>query len=57
MAKEFLGVGWKFPVNVDAKGDIQMSEYEEDIKEAIWIILIIIACLDPIRASSCTRDT
>jgi phage baseplate assembly protein W len=39
MAKEFLGVGWKFPVNVDAKGDIQMSEYEEDIKEAIWIIL------------------
>jgi len=39
MAKEFLGVGWKFPVNVDTKGDIQMSEYEEDIKEAIWIIL------------------
>ncbi len=39
MAKEFLGIGWKFPVNVDARGDIQMSEYEEDIKEAIWIIL------------------
>ena len=39
MAKEFLGVGWKFPVNVDARGNIQMSEYEEDIKEAIWIIL------------------
>jgi phage baseplate assembly protein W len=39
MAKEFLGRGWKFPVIVDAKGKIEMSEYEEDIKEAIWIIL------------------
>jgi hypothetical protein len=39
MAKEFLGIGWKFAVNVDARGNIQMSEYEEDIKEAIWIIL------------------
>lgn len=39
MAKEFLGRGWKFPVNVNAKGKIEMSEYEEDIKEAIWIIL------------------
>ncbi len=39
MAKEFLGKGWKFPVNVDAQGEIHMSEYEQDIKEAIWIIL------------------
>ena len=39
MAKEFLGRGWKFPVNVNAAGAIKMSEYEEDIKEAIWIIL------------------
>ena len=39
MAKEFLGVGWKFAVNVDTRGNIQMSEYEQDIKEAIWIIL------------------
>ena len=39
MAKEFLGRGWKFPVNVNAKGQIEMSEHEEDIKEAIWIIL------------------
>jgi phage baseplate assembly protein W len=39
MAKEFLGRGWKFPVNVSAAGEIKMSEYEEDIKEAIWIIL------------------
>lgn len=39
MAKDFLGVGWKFPVNIDPRGNIQMSEYEQDIKEAIWIIL------------------
>lgn len=40
MAKEFLGRGWKFPITLDAKtGRISMSEYEQDIKEAIWIIL------------------
>jgi phage baseplate assembly protein W len=39
MAKEFLGRGWKFPVNVDAKGKIKMAEREADIKEAIWLIL------------------
>jgi phage baseplate assembly protein W len=39
MAKEFLGRGWKFPVNVSLAGKILMSEHEEDIKEAIWIIL------------------
>jgi uncharacterized protein len=39
MAKEFLGKGWKFPVIVDHDGKISMSQYETDIKEAIWIIL------------------
>lgn len=39
MAKEFLGIGWKFPVTVDIEGKISMSEYETDIKEAILIIL------------------
>jgi phage baseplate assembly protein W len=40
MSKDFLGRGWKFPVNVDsATGGISMSEYEQDIKESIWIIL------------------
>lgn len=39
--KEFLGRGWKFPVQVDKKtGRIEMSEYEEDIKEAIRIIIM-----------------
>ncbi len=39
MAKDFLGAGWKYPVRTDADRKIAMSEYEEDIKEAIWIIL------------------
>ena len=39
MAKDFLGRGWKVPVNVSSAGKILMSEHEEDIKEAMWIIL------------------
>ena len=40
-AKEFLGTGWKFPVQVDrTTGRIQTSSYEEDIKEAIGIIMM-----------------
>lgn len=40
-AKNFLGVGWKFPVSVDeTTGRIRMSQHEEDIKEAIGLILM-----------------
>ena len=39
MEKNFLGVGWKFPVRADYDRKIAMSRYEEDIREAIWIIL------------------
>ena len=39
MAKEFLGQGWKFPVGVGPTWQIEMSKYETDIQEAIWIIL------------------
>jgi Bacteriophage baseplate protein W len=39
MAQEFLGVGWKFPVQVDGAGNIAMSAFEQDIREAIRIIL------------------
>ena len=39
--KEFLGVGWKFPVEVDkTTGRIKTSSYEEDIKESIRIIMM-----------------
>lgn len=40
-SKSFLGAGWKFPIAVDeATGRISISQYEEDIKEAIKIIIM-----------------
>jgi hypothetical protein len=40
MSEAFLGRGWKFPIQVDpATGRIRMSEHEDDIAEAIRIIL------------------
>ena len=39
MGKDFLGRGWTFPVKADGRGHLPTSEYEEDIREAIWIIL------------------
>ncbi|MCI0489634.1 MAG: GPW/gp25 family protein [Blastocatellia bacterium] len=40
MPKDFLGRGLKFPVGVEATGKIALSEYEQDIREAIRIILL-----------------
>ncbi len=37
--KAFLGVGWGFPPTIDAGGDIAMAAYEEDVRQAIHIIL------------------
>ena len=39
MEKDFLGVGWKFPIQLDSDGKFTLSKYEEDIEEAIIIIL------------------
>ena len=39
MAKEFLGIGWKFPIKLDSSGKFKLSKYEEDIEESIRIIL------------------
>lgn len=40
MGKEFLGKGWKFPIKVEpSTGRIMTSEYEEDVEEALKIIL------------------
>jgi phage baseplate assembly protein W len=40
MSKGFLGRGWKFPIEVDElTGRIKHAEYEEDIAEAIKIII------------------
>jgi phage baseplate assembly protein W len=39
LAREFLGVGWKYPVRINSKGGLSYSKHEQDIEEAIWIIL------------------
>lgn len=39
-AKEFLGTGWKFPIEVDEiTGRVKMSSQDENIKESIAIIM------------------
>ncbi len=38
-AKAFLGVGWAFPPQVAADGKIAEAFYDEDIRQAIRIIL------------------
>lgn len=37
--KAFLGRGWAFPVRPASEGDVALVAYEEDIRQAIWIIL------------------
>lgn len=40
-ADGFLGSGWKFPPEIDkSTGRFKTVEYEEDIKEAIYIIIM-----------------
>ena len=38
MPSEFQGVGWAFPVALDAHR-IALARYEESIRQAVWIIL------------------
>lgn len=39
-ARAFLGIGWSFPVRLDATAqDVARAEYEEDIRQSILIIL------------------
>lgn len=39
-SKEFLGVGWAFPVTVDPRGRIALARQERDVEEAMRIILL-----------------
>jgi uncharacterized protein len=38
-AKEFLGRGWAFPLAADARGEVALAAYEEDVRQAVFIIL------------------
>ncbi len=37
--KAFLGVGWSYPPSVGADGMISLASYEEDVRQAVRIIL------------------
>jgi phage baseplate assembly protein W len=37
--KVFLGRGWAFPVQPDEAGEVALAAYEEDIRQAVHIIL------------------
>ena len=38
-SKKYLGVGWRFPIQVNDKGGIATSAYEESIEQSIRLIL------------------
>lgn len=35
----FLGQGWAFPFQLDANGEVSLAAYEEDIRQAVRLIL------------------
>jgi phage baseplate assembly protein W len=37
--KDNLGIGWSFPLRVDGRGGIALSQHENDVEESIRIIL------------------
>ncbi len=37
--KDYLGVGWSFPLKIDLQGGISLSATDQKVKEAILIIL------------------
>lgn len=39
MTREFLGVGWKFPLQVTPRGKVAQSRYEQRVEESIYLIL------------------
>jgi phage baseplate assembly protein W len=38
-SRAFLGIGWGFPLELDAEGDLVQAAYEDDVAQAIRIIL------------------
>jgi uncharacterized protein len=39
MPKPFLGVGWSLPMGTDEDGELVRAEYEESVRQSIWLIL------------------
>jgi phage baseplate assembly protein W len=39
ITRAFLGVGWKFPLQVNSAGGVAVSLYEQRVEESIYLIL------------------
>jgi len=39
MSFDFIGAGWAFPVDIDATGSIALARREEEVEQAIRLIL------------------
>jgi phage baseplate assembly protein W len=39
LSRDFLGTGWKFPLQVDSRGAIAIARHEERVAESIALIL------------------
>jgi phage baseplate assembly protein W len=37
--REFLGTGWQFPIRITPRGGLTFSAAEQNIEEALWILL------------------
>lgn len=40
MMNDYLGVGWAFPVGVDARGRVALARGVDDIEQAMYMILM-----------------
>jgi len=49
MEKDFLGRGWAFPLAVDGNGRIALTEFEDDIREAVRLVLLTALGERPMR--------
>jgi uncharacterized protein len=36
---DFIGKGWRFPINVNAKGGLDWSDGSQRVSDAIWLIV------------------
>jgi phage baseplate assembly protein W len=39
MTRPILGNGWKFPIRISGRGGFALSSEEQDVAEAIWIVI------------------
>jgi phage baseplate assembly protein W len=37
--RAFLGHGWRFPIDAGADGEVALSDYDRDVREAVHIVL------------------